>query len=135
MILHRSVRFFYASKCHKYLANPRVLIACMTKLTRLYLLLPCHQHSGSEAQASKYMMVDLDGRATALFPYRMDQDDNDEGWVMTLDWTPGTFRYQVDRKIKGGPQLLCLRTLELSEVMNENADLYRPRDGGADMLQ
>ncbi|GKY98770.1 hypothetical protein MPSEU_000833200 [Mayamaea pseudoterrestris] len=91
-----------------------------------------------EEQASRYMLVDLDGRATVLFPFRMDQDDGafgGQGWVKTLDWTPGNVRYQVDRKVTGGSKLLGLRTLELSSIRPEDVDDYRPRDGGQDMRQ
>ena len=93
---------------------------------------------GSEEQAGQYMMLDLEGRATLLFPYIMDQDEDKHdgnGWVVSLDWTPGSNRYQVDRKVEGGPNLLTLRTLELSEVQSVDAEQYRPRDGGANMRQ
>jgi len=94
---------------------------------------------GTDQQATQYMQLDFDGHATALFPYKIDQvavdDDDRGGWVFSLDWTPGAMRYQVDRKIHGGKQLLGLRTLELSEVLNSNAEIYRPRDGGQNMRQ
>jgi hypothetical protein len=93
---------------------------------------------GSEQQASQYLLLDLEGRATVLLPYLMDQDPDahpDSGWVVSLDWTPGMQRYQVDRKTKGGKDLLGLRTLELSEVQSADADTYRPRDGGRNMRQ
>jgi hypothetical protein len=93
---------------------------------------------GSEAQASQYLLLDLEGRATVLLPYLMDQDPavhEDSGWVTSLDWTPGTQRYQLDRKTSGGKALLGLRTLELSEVQSADAETYRPRDGGRDMRQ
>ena len=88
-----------------------------------------------------YLQVDLDGHATALFPYRMEQaslgEDADDrtGFVISLDWTPTNMRYQVDRKMLGGPKLLGLRTLELSSVLAKQAETYRPRDGGANMRQ
>jgi hypothetical protein len=87
---------------------------------------------GSEDQAGKYMFLDLEGGATLLFPYEMEQDTaafEGNGWVTSLDWTPGTFRYQADRKVMGGRALRTLRTLELSEVQGADADQYRPRDG------
>jgi hypothetical protein len=93
---------------------------------------------GSEEQANQYLLLDLEGRATVLLPYLMDQDPEkhpDSGWVTSLDWTPGTQRYQLDRKTRGGKDLLGLRTLELSEVQSADADTYRPRDGGANMRQ
>ncbi|KAG7369252.1 hypothetical protein IV203_031995 [Nitzschia inconspicua] len=93
---------------------------------------------GSEAQASQYLLLDLEGRATVLLPYLMDQDPEahpDSGWVISLDWAPGRQRYQVDRKTNGGKGLLGLRTLELSEVQSADADTYRPRDGGRNMRQ
>ena len=93
---------------------------------------------GSKAQASQYMLMDLEGGASVLFPYLLDQDPeahNGEGWVTSLDWTPGEIRYQVDRKVNSGPNLLGLRTLELSEVQGINAEQYRPRDGGQNMRQ
>lgn len=91
-----------------------------------------------EEQASQYMLLDLDGKASVLFPYIIDQDPvahNGEGWVHTLDWTPGNMRYQVDRKVNSGVNLLGLRTLELSEVQSIDAETYRPRDGGQNMRQ
>jgi hypothetical protein len=100
-------------------------------------------------RAEQYCQVDLDGGATALFPIIMEQvgsfgDDENEtdgseddsiGWVTSLDWTAGPMRYQVDRKVHGGRRLRGLRTLELSEVQGEDAERYRPRDGGQDMRQ
>lgn len=94
---------------------------------------------GSDEQATQYMMLDLDGGATLLLPYKMDQDPSvhgeDSGWVTSLDWTPGSIRFQADRKIKGGKEILGLRTLELSEIQGEDASVYRPADGGSNMLQ
>jgi hypothetical protein len=93
---------------------------------------------GSEEQAGQYLLLDLEGGATLLLPFQLDQDPTihpDSGWVTSLDWTPGKFRFQVDRKVNGGRGLLGLRTLELSEVQSADADMYRPRDGGADMRQ
>lgn len=93
---------------------------------------------GDEDQAGKYMLLDLEGGATLLFPHEMEQKPTafeGNGWVTSLDWTPGRYRYQVDRKIKGGIELRNLRTLELSEVQGDDADEYRPRDGGEDMRQ
>lgn len=93
---------------------------------------------GSEEQAGQYLLLDLEGGATLLLPFQMDQDPTvhpESGWVTSLDWTPGKFRFQVDRKINGGKGILGLRTLELSEVQSADADMYRPRDGGANMRQ
>mmetsp|Transcript_18894 Transcript_18894/g.52767 ORF Transcript_18894/g.52767 Transcript_18894/m.52767 type:complete len:453 (-) Transcript_18894:263-1621(-) len=93
---------------------------------------------GTEEQASQYMMLDLEGRATVLLPYLMDQDPDAHdgmGWVKSLDWTPGKLRYQLDRKTRAGKGILGLRTLELSEVQSADADTYRPTDGGANMRQ
>jgi hypothetical protein len=93
---------------------------------------------GSEEQAGQYMVLDLQGQATVLFPIKMDQSPEafgGTGWVTSLDWTPDTMRYQVDRKVKGGADLMCLRTLEVTEVQGMDADRYRPRDGGEDMRQ
>jgi len=93
---------------------------------------------GSDAQASQYMMLDLEGGATVLFPYIMDQDaaaHDGQGWVTTLDWCAGKMRYQVDRKVNAGRDILGLRTLELSEVQAADAETYRPRDGGQNMRQ
>ena len=93
---------------------------------------------GSQAQASQYMLMDLAGGASILFPFLLDQDPEAHqgaGWVTSLDWTPGEIRYQVDRKVHSGVNLLGLRTLELSEVQGMNADQYRPRDGGQNMRQ
>jgi hypothetical protein len=74
-----------------------------------------------------------------LFPFTLDQSvdafGGNTGWVTSLDWTPDTMRYQVDRKVKGGVDLMCLRTLEVTEVQGMDADRYRPRDGGEDMRQ
>lgn len=93
---------------------------------------------GSDEQAERYLSIDLDGGATILFPYCMDQDPeafDGNGWVTSLDWSPSSQRFQVDRKVKGGSEILGLRTLELSEVQKSNAETYRPRDGGANMRQ
>jgi hypothetical protein len=93
---------------------------------------------GSEEQSGKYMLLDLEGGATILFPYEMDQDPaafDGNGWVTSLDWSPSTYRFQADRKVQGGLQVRNLRTLELSEVQGADADDYRPRDGGQDMRQ
>jgi len=93
---------------------------------------------GSDEQAEQYMLVGLDGGATVLFPYLMNQDPdafNGKGWVTSLDWSPSAQRYQLDRKVKGGKDILGLRTLELSEVQSADAKTYQPRDGGADMRQ
>lgn len=93
---------------------------------------------GSEEQATQYLMLDLEGRATVLLPYMMDQDPaafDGTGWVTTLDWTPGKQRYQLDRKTKSGKNILGLRTLELSEVQSADAETYRPSDGGENMRQ
>ena len=93
---------------------------------------------GSDEQATRYMMLDLEGGATVLFPHTIDQDPEafgGNGWVTSLDWTPGRIRYQVDRKVLGGTKIKGLKTLELSEVQGADADQYRPKDGGADMRQ
>jgi hypothetical protein len=86
-------------------------------------------------QVDQYMKLDLPGRATILMPYKMDQERQDEGWVTSLDWTPGVMRFQADRKVGGGSELLGLRSLELTEVQSADADEYRPKDGGEDMRQ
>ena len=93
---------------------------------------------GSDKQATRYMMLDLEGGATVLFPHTIDQDPeafNGNGWVTSLDWTPGRIRYQVDRKVLGGTKIKGLKTLELSEVQGADAEQYRPRDGGSNMRQ
>lgn len=93
---------------------------------------------GSKEQSERYMMLDLEGGATLLFPFQMDQDPaafDGNGWVTSLDWTPGDIRFQVDRKVEGGKKLMGLRSLELSEVQGVDADTWRPRDGGKDMRQ
>lgn len=108
---------------------------------------------GSEERAiENYMLLDFEGGATVLLPHKLDQyhstvDDDAEtstasredsslgGWVTSLDWTPGRIRYQVDRKVLGGKKLKGLRTLELSEVQGEDAERWRPKDGGANMRQ
>lgn len=110
---------------------------------------------GSEERAiENYMLLDFEGGATVLLPHKLDQyhstvDDDDDaetstayredsslgGWVTSLDWTPGRIRYQVDRKVLGGKKLKGLRTLELSEVQGEDAERWRPKDGGANMRQ
>lgn len=91
---------------------------------------------GSDEQGQQYMLLDLEGGATVLLPYKIDQDPeahSGNGWVTSLDWTPGRIRFQVDRKVKGGMKLRGLRSLELSEVEGESAEIWRPRDGGQDM--
>lgn len=93
---------------------------------------------GSDEQAGQYMLLDLVGKATVLFPFKIDQDPDAHegyGWVTSLDWTPSDMRYQVDRKVKGGAEILGLRTLEVTEVQGSEADRYRPSDGGEDMRQ
>jgi hypothetical protein len=93
---------------------------------------------GSEEQAGQYLLLDLEGGATLLLPFIMDQDPMvypESGWVTSLDWSPGRYRFQVDRKVNGGKDILGLKTLELSEVESADAATYRPRDGGADMRQ
>ncbi|KAL7485521.1 hypothetical protein ACHAW6_011133 [Cyclotella cf. meneghiniana] len=100
---------------------------------------------GSEERAiQNYMLLDFEGGATVLLPHRLDQHHENGGensytdsfgWVTSLDWTPGKIRYQVDRKVLGGTKLKGLKTLELSEVRGEDADRWRPRDGGANMRQ
>ena len=97
---------------------------------------------GSEERAiQNYMLLDFEGGATVLLPHRLDQHHDDEknegphGWVTSLDWTPGNIRYQVDRKVLSGRNLKGLKTLELSEVRGEDADRWRPKDGGVDMRQ
>ena len=106
---------------------------------------------GSEERAiSNYMLLDFEGGATLLLPHRLDQHSEEEGgervgtredhssrlgWVTSLDWTPGRIRYQLDRKVLGGTKLKGLRTLELSEVQGEDADRWRPKDGGSNMRQ
>uniref|UniRef100_A0A7S2IC14 Uncharacterized protein n=1 Tax=Helicotheca tamesis TaxID=374047 RepID=A0A7S2IC14_9STRA len=95
---------------------------------------------GSDSQASQYMLIDLEGGATILFPYKLDQDPNAhdgkaKSWVTSLDWSSGKMRYQVDRKVLAHKKLKGLKTLELSEVQASDADVYRPRDGGTDMRQ
>ena len=109
---------------------------------------------GSEERAiENYMLLDFEGGATVLLPHKLDQyhftlDDGGEGtattsredsslggWVTSLDWTPGRLRYQVDRKVLGGVKLKGLRTLELSEVQGEDAEKWRPKDGGSNMRQ
>jgi hypothetical protein len=105
---------------------------------------------GGPNRSDQYCQVDLDGSATALFPVIIDQGESNEsgedsdaasdqddriGWVTSLDWTAGGMRYQVDRKVHSGRHLRGLRTLELSEVQGNDADRYRPRDGGQNMRQ
>ncbi len=85
-----------------------------------------------------YMFLDLDGGASILFPHTLKQDDSDDspkGYVTSLDWTPGRIRFQADRKINAGIQLKGLKTLELTEVEAETADIWRPKDGGQNMRQ
>ena len=98
---------------------------------------------GSEERATQnYMLLDFEGGATLLLPHRLDQhhagdeeNENSHGWVTSLDWTPGEIRYQVDRKVLSGKKLKGLKTLELSEVVGQDADKWRPKDGGVDMRQ
>jgi hypothetical protein len=93
---------------------------------------------GSDAQAMQYMLLDLEGYASTLFPYKIDQDPEafgGNGWVQSLDWSPGRIRYQADRKVLGGAKVRGLKTLELSEVEADAADQWRPKDQGEDMRQ
>jgi len=92
----------------------------------------------NDEQAAQYMMQDLQGGATILFPFKINQSENmfdGKGWVTTLDWSPGAIRYQVDRKVNAGKKVKGLKTLELTEVETEEANRWRPRDGGANMRQ
>ena len=93
---------------------------------------------GSEEQQFQYMCMELEGGASTLFPYAIEQNNeffNGFGWVVTLDWTPGQMRYQVDRKFHGGIRLKGLKTLELCEVQGDDADKWRPNSGPQDMRQ
>jgi len=93
---------------------------------------------GSDEQAMQYMLLDLDGYASVLFPYKIDQDPDahdGNGWVQSLDWSPGRIRLQADRKVLGGVKLRGLKTLELTEVEAEAADQWRPNDDGENMRQ
>ena len=93
---------------------------------------------GCEEQSNQYLLLDLEGQATVLLPYCIDQNPNafdGNGWVTTLDWTPGKNRYQLDRKMTSGINILGLRTLELSTVQGVDAATYRPSDGGENMRQ
>lgn len=85
---------------------------------------------GCDKQASRYMSIDVEGGASILCPYLIDQTTSTlkDGWVLSLDWTPGSIRYQVDRKFLPGEKIKGLRTLELSEVQALEADTYRPKD-------
>lgn len=85
---------------------------------------------------NQYLQLDLEGRATALFPSKIDQDmDDGTGWVMTLDWTTDELRYQADRKVFGGLGIKGLYRLELSEVRSEDSELWRPKKGPQNMTQ
>jgi hypothetical protein len=99
-----------------------------------------------ERAISNYMLLNLEGGATLLLPYRLDQHSEEEGgegvgtredhssrlgWVTSLDWTPGRIRHQLDRKVIGGTKLKGLHTLELSKVKGEE----RPKDRGSNMWQ
>lgn len=97
---------------------------------------------GSEERAvDNYMLLDFEGGATVLLPHRLDQyiggieNQAAFGWVTSLDWTPGRIRYQVDRKVMAGTKLKGLKTLELTEVEGDDADRWRPKDGGENMRQ
>ena len=48
---------------------------------------------------------------------------------------PNEQRYQVDRKVKGGSDLMHVRTLELSEVQSASAHRYHPSDGRENIRQ
>jgi len=85
-----------------------------------------------EGQGANYMLVDLEGGATALFPHTMEQE-GENGWVFSLDWTAEKFRYQADRKVFGGDRIKNLYRLELVEVQSDKADAYRPNDGPVNM--
>ena len=97
-----------------------------------------HPLLGDDEQAKQYMMIDLEGNASVLFPFKINQDPeafDGNGWVQSLDWSPGRIRFQADRKLLGGEKVRGLKTLELSEVEAENADQWRPNDGGDNMRQ
>merc|ERR1712232_962184 len=68
---------------------------------------------GSDEQAAQYLSLDLQGGATVLFPFKIDQDESlfdGQGWVTTLDWSPADIRYQVDRKVLAGKSIKRLKT-------------------------
>lgn len=93
---------------------------------------------GSDEQSAQYMMLDLEGGATVLFPHKIDQDPDaheGNGWVQSLDWAPGRIRYQADKKIRSGKEVRGLRTLELSEIQAADAEQWRPNSGPTDMRQ
>jgi hypothetical protein len=95
-----------------------------------------HRLARRNKRVNNIMLLNLDGGATVLFPYLMDQDPEahaGSGWVTSLDWTPADLRFQVDRKVNDGKGFLCPRTLELSEVQGAKADTWRPRDSGSNM--
>ncbi|GAX13709.1 hypothetical protein FisN_2Hh545 [Fistulifera solaris] len=91
----------------------------------------------ADGTENNYILLDLPGHATTLIPVVLDPSLTSPkmSWVTSLDWTPGKMRYQVDRKVNSGKELLGLRSLELSEVQAADAEEYRPRDGGQDMRQ
>ena len=71
-------------------------------------------------------MIDLDGGASVLFPHTIDQDPaafDGNGWVTSLDWTPGAIRYQADRKVNSGTKIKGLRSLELSEGLEYSSSI------------
>jgi len=93
---------------------------------------------GGAEQEAQYMMLELEGFATCLFPHTIDQDPeahDGRGWVATLDWAPGDMRYQADRKFVGGAGLKGLRSLELTEIQSKNAEQYKPQKGPQDMFR
>jgi hypothetical protein len=91
----------------------------------------------ADGTENSYILLDLPGHATTLIPVVLNPSLTSPkmSWVTSLDWTPGKMRYQVDRKVNSGKDLLGLRSLELSEVQAADAEEYRPRDGGQDMRQ
>ena len=85
----------------------------------------------SEEQSKLYMKMNLEGYASVIFPYKIHQDPeafDGNGWVQTIDWSPGRIRYQADRKVQVGAKIWELKTFEFTEDEADSADKRRSSD-------
>lgn len=71
---------------------------------------------------ANYVSLYCDGGITLVFPVQMQADA--PGFV-SVDWTAGSMRYQVDRKFERLQQRVG--TLELTEISREDAEVFPPR--------
>jgi len=71
---------------------------------------------------ANYCSLYCDGGLTLVFPVKVAPEM--QGFV-SVDWTAGNMRYQLDRKFEKFEQRVG--TLELTEISRENSEIYPPR--------